>query len=521
MTSDKMVPFSDADQYGVLLHFEEEAGREAKVESPAPPFEPLTPFFVPTAKEAFPVEMLPAAAADMVNAVAESTQTTLDMAGTCVLAVLATAVQGKARIQMKPGWVEPLNLFCLVVAEPGERKSAVLAQMKQPIEDYERKANEAIRLSVERSRSEWRTLEAKQKRLETKLSKGDDPDTSRNLKEVNEQIAAFQPVNPIRLLVDDCTPEALTKLLSDSGGRISVFSAEGGIFDILNGSRFNTSVNMDVFLKGHAGDSIRVDRLNRPPEYIPHPALTVLLMAQPDVLRECINNQAFMRRGLMARFLIAWPESRVGKRLYDTPPIPEEVSAAYEKVVTRLLALGMDGDKPYLLRLDEKAQALSRFLFQDLEGQMTTDFVGMAGWPQKLHGVIGRIAGIIHLVEDPEDGVDTPVNEDDFLRAQTIGLYYLTHALTIFKTANVEETLAMKCLEKLRGLREKYGNSIWERKTVRNSLRGTLRKHGGKDALNDVLEELTARGYLRYWQGFTGEGNHRPTTYYELRKDEK
>ena len=210
-----------------------------------------------------------------------------------------------------------------------------------------------------------------------------------------------------------------------------------------------------------------------------------------------------------------------GGCVHDTPPIPEAVSAAYEKVVTRLLALGMDGDKPYLLRLDKKAQALSRRLFEDLERRMNTDFKGMAEWAQNLYGTIGRIAGIIHLVEDPEDGVDTPVNEDDFLRAQTIGLYFLTHAQVIFKTADAEESLAMQCLEKLRGLREKYGNSIWERKTVRNSLRGTLRKHGGKDALNDVLEELTARGYLRSWQGFTGEGNHRPTTYYELRKDEK
>ena len=211
----------------------------------------------------------------------------------------------------------------------------------------------------------------------------------------------------------------------------------------------------------------------------------------------------------------------MGKRLYDTPPIPEEVSAAYEKVVTRLLALGMDGGKPYLLRLDEKAQALSRFLFQDLEQQMNTDFKGMAGWPQKLLGAIGRIAGIIHLVEDPEDGVDTPVNEDDFLRAQTIGLYYLTHALTIFKTADVEETLAMKCLEKLRRLREKYGNSIWTRNTIRDETRGIFRKNGGRAALTTALDELTTRGYLRSWQGWPTEGQKRPTTYYELRKDEK
>ena len=518
MTSN-IIPFSDEDKYGAALHFAEEAGREAEVANPAPPFEPLDPFFVPFGKEAFPVEMLPAAAGDMVRAVAESTQTTLDMAGTCALAVLATAVQGKACIQMKPEWVEPLNLFCLVVAEPGERKSAVLAQMKQPIEDYEQKANAALRLSIERSRSEQRTLEARRGHLEKKLANGGDPDIKRDLNEVNEQIAAFQPVNPVCLQVDDCTPEALAKLLAENRGRIAVFSAEGGIFDTISGSRFGTSVNMDVFLKGHAGDSIRVNRLNRPAEYIPHPALTVLLMVQPEVLRGCISNQAFMKRGLMARFLIAWPESRVGSRVYDTPPIPEAVRATYEKVVTQLLTLAPDGDKPFLLRLDEKAQALSRFLFQDLEPQMNADFKGMAGWTQKLHGVIGRIAGIIHLVEDPENGADTLVTEDDFFRAQVIGLYYLTHALTIFKTADGEKTLAMKCLEKLRGLREKYGNAVWTRETIRQATKGIFRKNGGGAALTAALDELTARGYLRSWQGWPTEEQKRPTTYYELRKE--
>ena len=83
------------------------------------------------------------------------------------------------------------------------------------------------------------------------------------------------------------------------------------------------------------------------------------------------------------------------------------------------------------------------------------------------------------------------------------------------------EDLTIQCLKKLRGLREKYGNSIWTRKTIHRETRGIFRKHGGRVALDDALDELTARGYIRSWQGYTGEGNHRPTTYYELRKDGK
>ena len=71
---------------------------------------------------------------------------------------------------------------------------------------------------------------------------------------------------------------------------------------------------------------------------------------------------------------------------------------------------------------------------------MNTDFKGMAEWAQNLYGTIGRIAGIIHLAEDPENGVNTLVTEDEFLRAQTIGMYYLTHAMSIFKTADARPT---------------------------------------------------------------------------------
>ena len=38
---------------------------------------------------------------------------------------------------------------------------------------------------------------------------------------------------------------------------------------------------MDLWLKGHSGDPLRVDRKGRPPEHIPRPALTLGLMIQP------------------------------------------------------------------------------------------------------------------------------------------------------------------------------------------------------------------------------------------------
>jgi uncharacterized protein DUF3987 len=100
------------------------------------------------------------------------------------------------------------------------------------------------------------------------------------------QIADGIEVPPVpRLLADDITPEAAASLLAEQGGRLAIISAEGGIFDIIAGRYSPKAVpNMDLWLKGHSGDPLRVDRKGRPPEHIPRPALTLGLMIQPSVL---------------------------------------------------------------------------------------------------------------------------------------------------------------------------------------------------------------------------------------------
>jgi replicative DNA helicase len=85
--------------------------------------------------------------------------------------------------------------------------------------------------------------------------------------------AANLIVPPIpRWLVDDATPEALAGLLA-TYGRIARLSPEGDVFDQMAG-RYNqqTGPNLGVYLKGHAGDLLKVDRRGRPPNTSNAPA---------------------------------------------------------------------------------------------------------------------------------------------------------------------------------------------------------------------------------------------------------
>ena len=90
-------------------------------------------------------------------------------------------------------------------------------------------------------------------------------------------------------------------------------------------------------LKGHSGDSIRVDRIGRNSESIMNPALTVLLAVQPNVLSGMMQNGTFRGRGLTARFLYCMPKSIVGNRRYRTDPIPADIARQYDLLIRNLL----------------------------------------------------------------------------------------------------------------------------------------------------------------------------------------
>ena len=99
-----------------------------------------------------------------------------------------------------------------------------------------------------------------------------------------------------------------------------MISTEGGIFDIMAG-RYSNKSNIDVWLKGHCGDAIYVDRMTREAECIMH------RHCQPSslfnsVLDEIMSNTTMTGRGLIARFLYASPPSRIGSRVFRTQPIP-------------------------------------------------------------------------------------------------------------------------------------------------------------------------------------------------------
>jgi hypothetical protein len=289
----------------------------------------------------FAVDSLPEPIADMVRAVSEATQTDPAMPATCALSALSACTGGHAEIEVRSGWREPLCLYTATIAAPGERKSAVQQAMVRPVLDVETQLAEkgaAERLEAE-TRKQVAAKSADRQRNTAAAADPDKQDAALADAIGAAMFAEAIDVPPIpRLVADDVTPEAAASLLAEQGGRLAVISAEGGIFDIIAGRYSRSIPNMDLWLKGHSGDPLKVDRKGRAPEYIRRPALTLGLMIQPTVLAAIAANREFRGRGFLARILYAYPTSKVGRRKIAPPPADPAVEKRYEATVANLAA---------------------------------------------------------------------------------------------------------------------------------------------------------------------------------------
>jgi hypothetical protein len=382
----------------------------------------------------------------MVAAVAEFTQTDPGMAGSTALAMLAACAGGRVEVEVRPGWREPVNLYIATVAGPGERKSAVQATMARPLIDAEEHLigrGCAARLEAETA---YAVAGKAADQAKAAAGRATGAEKDRLLAEaVNaaEQAAAIDvPVVP-RILADDVTPEAAATLLAEQHGRLALISAEGGVFDVIAG-RYSNAPNFDVWLKGHAGDPLRVDRKGRPPEYVPRPALTLGLMIQPAVLTAIAKHESFRGRGLLARFLYALPPSKVGHRVAGSPSVTRAVEEGWHRLVRNLAVELADWHDPAILNLDQAAEQLALQIESEIEPQLGPggELGHIADWGAKLTGATMRVAGLLHLAQHPADGWRKPIGVDTLRAAMQVAGYYKANALMAFDAMQVDPVVA-------------------------------------------------------------------------------
>ena len=355
-----------------------------------------------------PIEAFPESLGNMVQAVAQTTETPVELAGMLGLATVATCCQKFFVVQGAPGYTEPLCLWTVAALESGNRKTAVLLKMTAPLTSHERDLRakgEADRAAKE---SERLTVEARVKALRAKVAASEDIGDIAGLKTELIELEAKMPAAPTipQLWAQDVTPEKLGPLMADNGEAMALLSDEGGLFEMMAGRYSSKGVpNLDLYLQSHAGSPVRVDRGSRPQVDLAAPTLTIGISPQPSVLRGLADTAGFRERGLLARFLYALPASRLGYRSLKTTPVPETVAAQYVAMIKALLLIDLPKDDsgrivPMALHLSPEAHREWQEFARAVEINLRPggEFEYLKDWAGKLPGAVLRVAGLFHCV---------------------------------------------------------------------------------------------------------------------------
>lgn len=450
---------------------------------------------------AFPIDALPDVLKNYVSDVAESTQTPIDMAGVASLALMSIAMQPRYKVFGKADWEEQLSLYCMIVAEPSDRKSAVFNQIIKVIQAFEAEYNEHHSIDFLKSQEEHASLEKRYKKATKEYENG--KITKDEYDDAFNKYASHKMIKPISLTLDDVTSESLTNEIESQDGCIALVSSEGGIFDILSGSYTNFP-NIDIFLKGYSGDFIKVSRIGRPSLYVKNPRLTILLTVQPKVLESVVNNGTFTGRGLSARFLYSVPKSLVGSRKFETKPINFDNKKRFSDLIHEILKEPKSSTT--YITLSNDAYYLLKDYYEEFESRLITDLKDIGGWAGKLVGNILRISALITRARNikydaflytpsTDDSAEWIVQKEDMESAIKLGNYFLEHARFAFDFMddNTTKKQALNFLEKLKATKT---NEISFREASR-----MCKYMNKKENATAVISLLVDYGYLREKQG--------------------
>lgn len=460
-------------------------------------------------------EILPPVLADFCGELAESLQVGFALPLAISMAAVATAAQGKYQVHIKPGYIEPLNLYTICPLGPGNRKTPVVKACAQPIREHEKQCQMELAPDIKRLTSERKTLE---KIIDAKRKAAAGLKDKNKLQDLISEIATMEaelpdvPVLPC-LLADNVTTERMATLMAENGEKMGILEAEGDLFNILSGQYSKGVPNIGLYLKAHDIEEIRVQRVVSGPVHLEKPCLSIGMAVQPCMLAKREAAETFRGRGLDGRFLYFMAPSTIGSREVDPPAMATATAQTYSDTIKRLLTtrlpLNEAGDPvPYTLPLAPDAYSLWLGFAGAIEKELATggELEFMRDWGTKISGKVARVAGLFHLLTQysPENA---PISAETMHKAIMLGGVLVEHAKAAYGLMGCDPSTenAKRVLTWLQGRRAQVSNF-----TTQECWQNIKSAFQAMEPLTKALTVLVARGFLREVEPEKRQGPGRP-----------
>ncbi|MGC3936372.1 YfjI family protein [Roseobacter sp. EG26] len=394
--------------------------------------------------EAYPVHAL-GPLREAVEAVQRATQAPVAIAAQSALSVASLAVQGHADVETLAGYA-PISLFCLTVAQSGERKSGCDKLVMFGLRDIERGRAADYREAM----ADWdvsnKLWSAKRDRF-IKEASGKNVATASKAEADLSALgpAPAQPTSP-KMTTSEPTLEGLVKLYLTGQPSLGLFSDEGGGF--LGGHAMNSDNRLKTVagLSGlWGGDALDRVRAGDGATTLYGRRLAAHLMVQPVAARPLLSDPIASGQGFLARFLITEPPSAIGTRLATNAGAESEAIVAMSARLSTVLSASLptcEGNPqeldPRQLRLSSEAKRLLIGYYQATERAQAPggDLEQVKSFASKSPEQAARIAGVLALWSDLGGH---EVTAEQMTDAIELAQFYLGEAKRLSEAATVSE----------------------------------------------------------------------------------
>lgn len=386
----------------------------------------------------YPLDALPSGIGDVVKEVLDFTQCPPALAACSALSALSVSAQHIANVRRAEGLESPVSLYMLAVAESGERKTSVDKHFTSAITAWENHQAEIAKPDIKRQQINHQSWlmqfeGLKQKIKETAKQQKSTDTLTRQLHELKD--AEPEAIRVPRLIYGDSTPEQLGFSLAKGWPSAGILSSEAGIVFGSHGMSGDSAMrNMALLNILWEGGSHTIDRRTSESYKIQDARLTMGLAVQADTVKAFFDNSKQLARGtgFAARFLIAWPDSTQGNRLYKEPPKNYPMLSAFNQRITELLnktplLTDAGGLAPATLDLSNDAKLAWVEFHNEVERELKQDgqMADVRDVASKAADNVARLAALFHLYEWQIEGA---INKDFVERASTIVTWHLFEA---------------------------------------------------------------------------------------------
>ncbi|NLO85351.1 MAG: DUF3987 domain-containing protein [Clostridiales bacterium] len=465
-------------EYDLLA--ETDAGREVLGEGwKSLPEAPIAPMLDPS--------LLPPVLRNMAEAVAANQSAPFDLPAIIGLGVASACAAGRVRVALRTGWSEAAQLYQLCIMESGEGKTPAFKAMTGLLMDEQAKENKYRVPQTCKDETALRILEKKKHKA---VEKG-------NLIEaqsLDDEILSYPKTYLMRRFIGgNVTPERLPDIMNENNGATSILDDEGELFELLAG-RYQDRPNLDPWLKGYSGDTPLTSERKSGSTIVDNPNLSVLILAQPCILKGLFEDERMTGKGLLGRFLMSAPIPL--QEYQEELDIP---SAVLEDYNSRVLQL-MDVPSATLTMTTEASAAFFEWR-KEVKHRKYGEYSPLCKWGYigKLAGNTARLAGLVKLWDNPD--VSTPITINHLRSAIGLAEYFAGNLLAMMQQESPISRNGKSVLELILQQKEKpIKESI-----IKQKLKDRKRAFPDGNAMEVALSELEKKGYI-YRRKTTGNG---------------